>query len=209
MDLKQCTADIIEKLKAAKEKGVWPFGAAIHCFRLEPVAAESEVVKFEARWRIRLPEEYRAFITLAGDGGAGPAYGLFPLEETVSCRGTQIPAGLLQKPFPFLAAYNPREDPKMFDYWQRSKSRKVTTQEHEARKLKEIAGTLPLCHEGCGDFHLLVVSGAARGQMWLDATVSDGGYWPLSVGFLDWYVRWLDGALAGGDGAWWLHEAVK
>jgi hypothetical protein len=37
----------------------------------------------------------------------------------------------------------------------------------------------------------------------------DGGYVPLEVGFLDWYERWLDNALAGGDGAWWMNESLE
>jgi hypothetical protein len=45
--------------------------------------------------------------------------------------------------------------------------------------------------------------------MWLDATVSDGGYVPLCNGFLDWSERWLDSALAGGDGTWWLEEGTE
>jgi hypothetical protein len=45
--------------------------------------------------------------------------------------------------------------------------------------------------------------------MWLDATVSDGGYVPLNVDFLEWYEKWLDNALAGGDGVWWMNESVE
>jgi hypothetical protein len=31
---------------------------------------------------------------------------------------------------------------------------------------------------------------------------------PLEVGFLDWYEKGLDNALAGGDGVWWMSEAA-
>jgi hypothetical protein len=133
---------------------------------------------------------------------------LFPLEEAVSYRGTTLPADLLASLFPFQTAYNPYEDPNLAEYWQRSRSGQVTQEEYETRKFKETTGTLALCHEGCGYLHLLVVSGTARGQMWLDATVSDGGYLPLEVGFLDWYERWLDNALAGGNGVWWMSKSV-
>ena len=69
--------------------------------------------------------------------------------------------------------------------------------ERERRDLYQTAGTLVLCHEGCGYLHLLVVTGPARGQMWLDGRCSDQGFVPLGVGFLDWYERWLDEAMAG------------
>jgi hypothetical protein len=32
---------------------------------------------------------------------------------------------------------------------------------------------------------------------------------PLYVGFLDWYEKWLDNALAGGNGIWWMSESVE
>jgi hypothetical protein len=197
-------ARIPEKLKAAKAMDRWPFGAQQHCFRVEPVATEPQVADFEARWRIQLPAEYREFITQVGNGGAGPAYGLIPLDETVTYLGTKLPANFLLSPFPYQTLYNPYEDPNLAEYWERSRSGKVTRDECKARKFEEITGTLVLCHEGCGYLHLLVVSGAARGKMWLDATVSDGGYVPLEVGFLYWYEKWLDNALAGGDGVWWM-----
>jgi hypothetical protein len=201
-------ADITEKLKAAKAKRPWPFGAEIHCFRLEPVLAEPQVAAFEAQWQIQLPPEYREFIIQAGNGGAGPAYGLFPLDEALSYRKPKLPADFLLSPFPYESIYNPCEDPKLADYWERSRKGQITKEQYEARKFKEITGTLVLCHEGCGYLHLLVVSGAARGQMWLDATVSDGGYAPLEVGFLDWYEKWIDSSLAGGDGVWWMGESA-
>jgi hypothetical protein len=39
--------------------------------------------------------------------------------------------------------------------------------------------------------------------MWVDDRVNDQGLFPLEVGFFDWYERWLDSTLAGGDGVWW------
>ena len=200
---------IPEKLKAAKAQDVWPFGAEQHCFRLDPVLTTAQVADFESRWGVRLPAEYREFVTTVGNGGAGPAYGLFRLEEAISYRGADLPADFLLSPFPFQTAYNPYEDPKLSEYWGRSRKGEVTKEEYEARKRREVTGTLVLCHEGCGYLHLLVVSGAARGQMWLDATVSDGGYVPLEVGFLDWYERWLDSSLAGSDGVWWMSEPIE
>lgn len=200
---------ILDKLKAAKAKDTWPFGAEEHCFRLEPVVSERQVADFESRWCIELPSDYREFITKVGNGGAGPAYGLFPLDETVAYRAKKLPADFLVSPFPYEMLYNPYDDPNLAEYWERSRNRQVTMEQYEARKLKEVTGTLVLCHEGCGHLHLLVVSGPARGQMWLDATVSDGGYVPLEVGFLDWYEKWLENALTGGDGIWWMSGAPE
>lgn len=37
--------------------------------------------RFEARYNVKLPPEYVFFITQVGNGGAGPYYGLYPLEK--------------------------------------------------------------------------------------------------------------------------------
>ncbi|MFT3879321.1 MAG: SMI1/KNR4 family protein [Gemmatales bacterium] len=200
---------ILKKLEVTKAKDSWPFGAEEHCFRLEPVLTGLQVADFEAQYHIQLPSEYREFIMQVGNGGAGPAYGLFPLDETVKYRGNTIPANFLRSPFPYQTFYNPYDDPSLAEYWKRSNNRQLTKEEYETRKFKEVTGTLVLCHEGCGCLHLLVVSGEASGQMWLDATVSDGGYVPLGIGFLDWYEKWLDHALAGGDGVWWMSKTLE
>jgi hypothetical protein len=39
------------------------------------------VVQFEKHHNITLPDDYRRFILQAGNGGAGPHYGLLPLEN--------------------------------------------------------------------------------------------------------------------------------
>src|SRR5262249_9650414 len=55
------------------------FGANGHHFLLNPPRPENEVSAFEQRHCIRVPSDYRHFITQVGDGGAGPFYGVFPL----------------------------------------------------------------------------------------------------------------------------------
>src|SRR5438552_14698202 len=57
------------------------FGESAHPYRLHPVLTEAEVLAFQAAHGIRLPDDYREFITRVGNGGAGPYYGLFKLGE--------------------------------------------------------------------------------------------------------------------------------
>lgn len=54
-------------------------------------------------------------------------------------------------------------------------------------------GAVCLSHEGCGNFHRLVVTGSERGSMWVDGFPAEGGFRPLGtsgekVGFPDWYL---------------------
>ena len=197
---------VATELRSAALRDVRPFGVEAHRFRLLPQVMESEIRKFETRYGISLPAEYRAFLVRVGRGGAGPAYGLIDFNEAARYEREDLPDDIVGATFSLTEAYNPYDDPALAAYWQREGRGKASREDHHDRsaaKAKEISGTLVLCHEGCGHLHLLVVNGPASGQMWFDSTVSDGGYGPLGATFLDWYERWLDDALAGGDGIWW------
>lgn len=172
------------RLHHAASRGLTPFGAEHHRFEVQAPVAEREVADFESRHQASLPEDYRAFLTKVSRGGAGPAYGLLPFGESQLPDGA--PPTFLQTPFPHEDAFGVREDLEDVD-------------DSVAR-----AGTLALCDEGCGYIHLLVCTGPTRGQMWIDGTVSDAGFIPLGVGFLEWFERWLDSVLKGGSGTWWL-----
>jgi hypothetical protein len=199
---------ITMKLKTAVQDRFRPFGSEGHGFRVGPPLPGRQVAAFEDRYGIELPVEYRAFITRVTDGGAGPAYGLYSLEEALTKeRREPVPDDFLRTPFPYAAAYNPSEDPEVEVFWQRVADGQPPKAEGDRRDLYQTAGTLVLCHEGCGYLHFLVVTGPGRGQMWLDGRCSDGGFAPLGVGFLEWYERWLDSTLAGGDGVWWMSVA--
>lgn len=198
---------IAAKLASLIDGGFKPFGWEGHGMRLNPPLAEPGVAAFERMHGVELPAEYRAFITRVGDGGAGPAYGLSSLEAAlVRERKIDVPAAFLRTPFPHTHAFNPEKDPAEQAFWALMDHGGISEDEADRHLLHETAGTLVLCDEGCGYLHLLVVTGADRGRMWMDARCSDGGFVPLGAGFLDWYERWLDGTLAGGRGTWWLES---
>lgn len=54
-------------------------GADHQAFEANPVVARTELAVFEDLNSIRLPSECRDFLTLVGNGGARPFYGIFPL----------------------------------------------------------------------------------------------------------------------------------
>lgn len=60
-------------------------GAKTHHYRFNPTASVQEVRQFEAELGITLPESYFRFLTEIGNGGAGPDYGLYSLEQMRSC----------------------------------------------------------------------------------------------------------------------------
>ncbi|MFF5081214.1 SMI1/KNR4 family protein [Actinoplanes sp. NPDC000266] len=59
------------KLDAAAATPGEHFGAGAHGFRLGPPLPESDVTAFEHDHGVRLPDDYRAFITTVGNGGPG------------------------------------------------------------------------------------------------------------------------------------------
>ena len=59
----------LRRLGAARSK---TFGTNGHRFFLNPPLAEADVLGFEQRHHIRLPVDYRGFLTAIGNGGAGP-----------------------------------------------------------------------------------------------------------------------------------------
>src|SRR5262245_21867264 len=71
------------------------FGSQSHQYHRNPPLGEAEVGAFEARHGVRLPDEYRAFVTRIADGGMGPDYGLYSL------RSLAQPLPHLSRPFPF------------------------------------------------------------------------------------------------------------
>ena len=202
--------NIANKLAKAKFSRSRPFGIESHNFQLFAPLSMEKVTKFENKYRIVLPPEYRAFITQIGNGGAGPAYGLFPLDKALKCRisetpETKVPDDILEKPFAHTQAYNPDEDEELSELFERADRGEISEEELDLLLLYQTSGTLTLCHEGCGYLHRLIVNGPARGQMLLDGYVSGQGYFPLDVTFLEWYERWIDSTLAGHSGIWWLY----
>src|SRR5512142_2282534 len=66
---------VLAQLRAARAD---TFGATSHLFLLNPPLPEADVISFERRHKVSLPDDYRRFITEIGNGGAGPYYGVFP-----------------------------------------------------------------------------------------------------------------------------------
>ncbi len=180
------------------------FGAESHRFRLNPCLPEQDVVAFEERYGIRLPADYREFVTSVGNGGAGPYYGLFPLGCWDGERGGvepwvqgKYPVGSLATPFPLVEKWNePGSSPAVVDA-----DRAVREDPLEGGYFFSLDGAMPICHEGCGHMIWLVLTGAEAGRLWYDSRVSDAGLGPVLLAdgsraaFSSWYGAWLEKAV--------------
>ncbi|MFZ4278278.1 SMI1/KNR4 family protein, partial [Streptomyces arboris] len=61
------------------------FGSLGHGWVLEDPLTDEGLIELEAQVGVRLPGDYRSFLTCVGAGGAGPAYGLFPVRRVQGC----------------------------------------------------------------------------------------------------------------------------
>jgi hypothetical protein len=186
------------------------FGANAHGYALSQRATAEEVQAFEAKHGIMLPEDFHAFLTEIGNGGAGPFYGLFPLgmfdgsgaglEPWEKDDGT---VGNLSEPFPHRQAWNlPEERFEHSDFDSDEEEQTwVAELDRETWNPALMNGAFPICHHGCAYRTYLVVTGPERGNLWFDGRASDQGIVPHSgpgggrVTFAEWYDAWLDGRL--------------
>ncbi|MEV5680538.1 SMI1/KNR4 family protein [Streptomyces sp. NPDC052164] len=190
------------------------FGSHGHRWALEDPLAADGLAELEAQIGVRLPDEYRTFLTCVGAGGAGPAYGLFPVRR-VQGRwrwegdGADLAdLSMLARPFPghgpdprdrdALLAVRPEEEgfdeiedfDDAIEAWDERWHALVFAPERTA-------GAIVISHLGCAQREWLIISGTHRGTVWSDWRADDGDLVPLldpagePVTFTRWYSDWL------------------
>jgi hypothetical protein len=195
------------------------FGANGHEYKLRPCLLEATIVEFEVRYSVRLPDDYRKFLTQVGNGGAGPYYGIHGLDDLDETHEDYW--NDLSKPFPYhkkcegppdlLKAIKEAEGDESGD-----EDRRVELVD-EYWKQASRDGSINICEYGCNLRFLLIVKGPEVGRIWFDATPDLAGYSPVAinpeappdrygkwcvtdqdtseekrVGFAEWYHCWLD-----------------
>lgn len=197
MEFRHQIERILDKLRQVREASKPSFGSEKHRFRLgERVSAESIRV-FEDQHSVHLPEDYREFLILAGGSGAGPYYGILPLDKWDDATGgrNSLPGDFLARPCPL----TPIAEPKL--------SAKNESGIDQRDGL--LQGSIALVSQGCSYYAILIVSGLARGRVaYISQDDPETVYFPEDSNFLSWYERWLDEILAGYDTAWFGVGAV-
>lgn len=161
-------ADMLARLKAA-DTGLRVSGSEGHYghhYRLGPVMSEAELTDFEGKYRIRIPDDYRQFLLNVGNGGAGPSWGLYPLDIR-GCDPT--------KPFPYVTPDD---------------CESVAAINGNGFPIEDYFGVLCILNYGCGD-GFLVVNGQSYGTIWLGQDC----YYPTGVSFGGLYREWLERSL--------------
>lgn len=162
---------------ATHDEALEQFGARVHRYAFGEKLTKERVAEIEREHGCKLPADYAGFLTRVGGHGAGPYYGLLPLD---------VPSQLASLD----------ED---FAYTERVAAEDLPENER-ARFMSDAAvkGTITLAHAGCCYFAILVVRGRARGQVWLDFRGAEGPLLPTPDTFQNYYARWL-GKLTDGE----------
>ncbi|MFJ8661874.1 SMI1/KNR4 family protein [Streptomyces sp. NPDC093795] len=193
------------------------FGASGHKWVVEEPLTQDELAELEAQIGVGLPEEYRAFLLYVGAGGAGPAYGLFPVRRVQGrwCwegDGADLAdLSRLAEPFPDqgpspklladLLAQRPEEE-DFDDIEDFDDAIEAWDERWEAVMFasERTVGAIAISHLGCAQREWLIVSGRHRGTIWSDSRVDDVDLTPLldddgmPVKFARWYTDWLEKA---------------
>ena len=176
---------ILGKLEQVRRQGLTCFGSESHKFQLKRPLAAAKLAAFEKRHGIRLPGCYRAFLEHAGNGGAGPYYGIYQLDNwddfVTWISDEALPADFLARPCPLRPGRNTQ----------------CTARDHA-----DYQGTISLGSQGCAYVMLLVVTGEYAGRVVYADADGQPPYMVREHDFLAWYERWLDELLQGYDPAW-------
>lgn len=202
---------------AASDPDLKAFGADTHKYALNPCLTEAQVAAIEQQHNFKVPDDYRHFIIELGNGGAGPYYGLKPLEKAFPWLGMEQNPGLVSKPFaltePTFALQGCVGSSNLDEYFRRIETderyyNKIMRCVNQYNKPKYSHGLILLSDYGDGILFTLPVNGPETGNVWVDDMVDQAGIFPVAseltpntrTTFLDWYENWLDQSLAKAKG---------
>lgn len=196
MDIDKRIADVMEKMKGLSAKDPVDTCGEFPPRWSEPIS-EEKARNFEVQNGIKLPEDYRRFITTVAKGGTQPFYGLRSIDEL---RDHDIKSDVKGK-FPFTIK-NPLNIDKLSD----EEYRKFFDEDQSD------TGFIELCDEGCAMFNILIVNtddAETYGTVWFYDTANDFGIFPLIISngsksgmamrFIDWLEYYVDRTLELAD----------
>ena len=177
----------IPKIKAVlKEASQWDmdypiFGSHSHAHLFRPPLPMEELGAWEELMELRLPEDYRTYLTCLGNGGAGPAYGIAPFRCPLdnSLRESAVFSDDHAKRFEELARkwfeytnekedqlykeyreQTPKERQMSYNDWDEARERYT---ENTVQRFLFKSGQLYIANQGCSQDIYLLLSGSHRG----------------------------------------------
>lgn len=198
--------EIKDKLRKLRllDKKFEIFGASSHEYKFNQPIPIEELNQFEEKYKIELPKDYKAFISEIGNGGAGPYYGIHPLQRDLGRFNPENKFELLELEFPHKESWNWTD--KIFSKFDelRESEDDVLTEFFDRIYWEQYCkdeltyGSIYITEYGCALRFLLIITGDEKGNIWFDQRVDQNGINPVKsekgnkLDFSDWYVEWLD-----------------
>ncbi|AUI88068.1 hypothetical protein BS333_16990 [Vibrio azureus] len=170
------------------------FGASSHKYCVKDPISNSKIEEFESTYRVTLPLCYKEFMLNVGNGGAGPYFGIYPLEYGVS---------LLAKKAGETLGNEVLISPGITDDEWEELTLKLDDVNLSDDVLDDLdaefySGILPIGSQGCTYYHALVLNGKYAGRVVnVDVALNMPILFCYENNFLDWYERWLDEVISG------------
>lgn len=191
---------IKNKLEGAlrKDAALLVFGASSHKYKVNQKLTAKELADWQEKHNVTLPEPYAQFLTKVGNGGAGPYYGMYSIEQATSYTDTNA---LTTK-----CVLHPRMRKEEWNHLTESliSDEDISDLEYDAARDIVMGGMLCIGTQGCEYDMYLVLDGKHRGKI-----VYTSDFYPdhpfffvYEDNFLDWYERWLDEIILDYDIGW-------
>ena len=188
------------KLEGAlrKDADLLVFGASSHKYKVNEKLTAKELADWQEKHNVTLPEPYAQFLTKVGNGGAGPYYGMYSIEQATSYTDANA---LATK-----CVLHPRMTKEEWNHLTESliSDEDISDLEYDAARDMVMGGMLCIGTQGCEYDMYLVLEGTHRGKI-----VYTSDFYPdrpfffvYEDNFLDWYERWLDEIILDYDIGW-------
>lgn len=155
---------------AAHDRNHEVFGAFMHHYQMPQALSEETLAAFEKKYHCSLPEEYRRYIQLISNGGVGPFYGMYSLENSAIALnsgsredGTFI--NYLDKNPDHFSRSFPVSEQQIIDYL----NHRMYHRNEQAIPIKidkNAGGYLFVSEYGCGGYYIMPLNGPVPGQIW-------------------------------------------
>lgn len=155
---------------AAHDRELSVFGAFMHHYVMNPVLDEQAVMAFEQMHCFAIPGEYRRYLQRVTNGGVGPFYGAYSLENCLiplnsgSREDGNFINYLEEHPDHFTKAF-PVRDEELRTYLS-SKFTHPSAPLKPFKLPKDAGGYLFLSEYGCGGYYIMPVNGEGAGEVW-------------------------------------------
>lgn len=200
--MKSQLVSIQSKLKRLieKDRKLTTFGADVHQYELNQTLSEDYLQKWQEKYNVQLPTDYRDFLTQIANGGVGPYYGLYSLEEAMQeaenfsyINETEN----IAEPFAIDFPISKTETDDFIKYYNQCLDDGEDDEIQYFDSITPLTGAIFLAEYGCGWSYFLVVKGDLAGTVWFQGDyLSPCIYENRILSFSEWYEEWLNKSLA-------------